>query len=108
MLSGKKTKDKVVITKQQEQEHQLVLQGRLFPHPNHKVFEVEVVNGETLVREPEFKLDTTYKFNPHYKKGDPIAKKSEVIIKQGCYYVVAMNKETALNKFKKGLNGSKF
>jgi|TARA_R110001583_G_scaffold101263_3_gene247695 hypothetical protein len=90
-------KEKQEISLEKDVEKKAELVGRIFPHNNHQVFEI---NNKTLCIElAKFEYDN-YVFN----KG-VINKK--IVIHKDCSYVSALNKKNALKKFKKGNNGSK-
>ena len=90
-------KEKVEISIQKDVEKKAELVGRIFPHNNHKVFEI---NNKTLsIDLAKFESDN-YVFN----KGD---KNKKIVINKNCSYISALNKNNALKKFKKGNNGSK-
>lgn len=103
LKSGKK--QELVAKKQQEKKTQLQLDSSIFPHGNHKLWEI---NEHTLEVVPaEFDLKKDYVFNPNWKKGDKLSSEKALIKREGCVYVSALSKETALKKYIKGDNGSK-
>jgi hypothetical protein len=102
---NKKDKDKVSIVKQQEEEVQLELETTIVPHKNHTLWEI---NKTTLaIKKAEFNLETTIQGSWTWKKGDTIVGALSLIRNQGCEYVSALSKETALKHYMKGSVGSK-
>lgn len=105
-----KEKDKVVITKQAEQEKQLKLVGRIRPHKGHTIFEVNLSNGE--VRKAEFE-DSVARYAPktegrslraHVERFDTIASNPvsrKVKVNPDCIYVSALNLNNLFRKLKK-------
>ena len=90
-------KDKMELSIQKKQQKEKELVGKIIPHAGHKVYEI---NDETLeIKLAEFELKTFIIGGNH---NNP-----EIIIRSGYSYVSALNKSNALNKYKKGLNGSK-
>jgi len=96
------SKDKIEITKQKQAEIQKILDYRIIPHENHTVFEVNLKN-KTIVKaeyKPPKTLATWAEAVEMYlkrkiKKVDiynsaPISK-SEIIKKENCIYISALN-----------------
>lgn len=86
--------------KKQKKEFRLVASG--VPHPNHKVWEINLITGEV-------KLATAFKKNIHWSaavKGK--FRSSNILVKENCAYVFALNPENALKKYNKNSNGAKF
>lgn len=90
-------KDKMEISIQKKQQKEKELVGKIIPHGNHKVWEI---NDETLeVQEAKYEQQN---FIFGIKNTNP-----EIIIRSGFSYVSALTKKTALKKYKNGQNGSK-
>jgi hypothetical protein len=80
----------------QKKEVEITYTNSLIPHSGHKVWEI---NKETLeVKEAKFS-NTNYHIGAKNKK--------EIIKKNNCEYISALNKENALKKYKKGVNGGR-
>jgi hypothetical protein len=91
-----KTDEKIELRIQKRQEKTKYLDGVLFPHKGHTIWQI---NEETLEITPaEFSKEAVFVFG---KENRP-----EIIKVPGCVYVAALNKKTALEKYKKGENGS--
>jgi hypothetical protein len=100
-------KDKTEITKQQQAEIKKFLDYRLIPHENHVVFEFNVKTKKINLAEylPPNKTIHWFEALEFHKKTKntkvnmyepkPITK-SEIIKKQNCIYISALNKENAL------------
>lgn len=103
---NRKSKDKVSIVKQQQEEQQLEYFDTIIPHVNHVLFEI---NEKTLeIKRAEFDVENTFQGSWTWKKGDPIAGHLSLIRREGCVYISALNKEAALKHYKKGSTGTKF
>ena len=90
-------KDKMEISVQKKQQKEKELVGKIIPHAGHKVWEI---NDETLeVQEAKYEQQN---FIFGIKNTNP-----EIIIRSGFSYVSALNKKSALKKYKQGKNGSK-
>lgn len=90
-------KDKMELSIQKKQQREKELVGKIIPHANHKVWEI---NNETLeIGLAKYELRTFVIGQNHTNP--------EIIIRSGYSYVSAMNKANALKKYKQGLNGSK-
>lgn len=85
-----KEKLEVVANQQKQIEHQLV--GYLMPYNGHKVWEINIETGE--IAEAKYS-NSSYKAFGENKK--------EIIIKDGFYYVSALNQK---NAFKKAIKGT--
>ena len=95
----KVVEDKIEIVKQTQAESQRVYLGRLKPNRNHIMFEL---NLETRVlSRAEFRKNETVSFLDAMVGQVSINK--EIDIKDGCYYVSAMNEENACKKLAKEL-----
>lgn len=89
-----KPKTELSVKQKKQVEHELI--GNIIPHEGHIVWQI---NKETLeVSEAKYS-NATYVLGGENKK--------EIIVKDGFYYVSALNKSNALRKFKQGKNGSK-
>lgn len=95
-LEKDKIEDKVEIVKQTQAESQRVLVGRLKPERNHTLFEFNIDKKE--VRKAEFKKEIEINFEDA-QKGD-ISTSKQVDIKDGCFYVSALNEKNAWKKLK--------
>ena len=71
--------------------------GQIVPHNNHKIWEVDDTTLE--VREAIFTTATAVTFGAKVKK--------EIIVKNNCSYVSALNKANALKKYKNGVSGTR-
>lgn len=94
VTTPKEHKIETSIKKRKEAKH--VFAGKIKPHGGHTIWEV---NNETqeIVKAPY--ANATYYHGEENKK--------EIIIKKDHSYISALNKKSALKKFKKGSNGSK-
>ena len=92
-------KDKMEISIQKKQQKQKTLVGKLQPHNNHKVWEINI---ETLeVNEAKYQQVS-------FIIGKSIeGQNKELITTEGFAYVSALKKSTALKKYKNGDNGSR-
>lgn len=89
-------KDNIEISVKKKQEKEYTLIGNIVPHEGHTIWEI---NKETLeVTKAKFLTTDYYMFGEN---------KKEIAVKQDCAYVSALNKQNALDKYKKGLNGGK-
>ena len=103
----KKSKDKVVIEKQQQKEDaEYVLDQRIHPHKNHRLWEINVETEE--VKLAEFNKDNTYKLKWSWKKSDGLQSHRSLIKNPKCVYISALNEKNALKHYKNKTNGSKF
>ena len=101
-----KEKTALVQKKQQEKKQQLKLDKKIYPHRNHKLWEVNIVTREVLLAQFDVKRD--YIYNPNWKPGSTITTESGLIKRPGYEYISALNEATALKKFLNGDNGSKY
>lgn len=92
--------DKIEITKQQIQETQHVLEGRMRPNKNHTIFEVNL-QEETIVKAQFDKLPEV-SFT-EAMKGNIIAKK-EITKKPYCLYIPALNTRNVKKILKRNYN----
>ena len=72
------------------------LTGKIEPHANHILFEVNLATGKIILAEFERILQWGQK------------PKKTVLTKKGCVYVSAMNVKNAIKHFNNNSNGSKF
>jgi len=79
----------VVANQKKQIEHELI--GFLVPHNGHKIWEIEVATGN--IKEAQYSSNTYKAFGEN---------KKEIIVKDGCLYVSALNKK---NAFKKAMEG---
>ena len=92
--------------KQQEKKTEIKHTATIYPHNNHKLWEV---NTETLeVKEAQYNLKNDYHFNPNWKQGDPIVAEKSLLQSKNCVYISALNAASALKKFNKGDDGSRY
>jgi queuine/archaeosine tRNA-ribosyltransferase len=105
--STKKDKDKVEITKQQQVEIQKVFESRIIPHANHTLFEFNVKKKTIEKAEVKPQNTTIHWFEALEKYHKKIIKKvnilnantvtkAEVIKKDNCIYISALNKENVI------------
>ena len=85
------------VKKQMKKEKVLV--NKIIPHPNHKIWEIDDTGFTTKIELAKFEEKSFIIGKNHKNK--------EIIINKDCIYISAMNKENAMKKYWKGLNGSK-
>lgn len=107
-----KIKDKIEIPKQQQAEIQKVLDSRIIPHGNHILFEFNIKKRTIKLAEFKAPKTTIHWFEAlenYYKRkfskvdvfnSNPITK-SEVIKKEDCIYISALNKKNAIKILKR-------
>lgn len=76
-----------------------VLVNKIIPHPNHKIWEINDNGFTTTIELAKFEEKSFIIGKNHKNK--------EIIINKDCIYISAMNKENAMKKYWKGVNGSK-
>lgn len=96
-------KDKVEIVNQKQAESQRVLVGSLQPQKNHILFEYDMTTNK--MRRAEFKKNLEVNFNSALD-GDYSLNK-QVDIKDGCFYIPALNEKNAWKKLEKRLKDVK-
>ena len=101
-LSSKPSTEKL---QEQQQEAKVEFDSVIYPYENHKLFEIDVATNE--IRLAEFEIEPVIEFDPYWTKKKTLNKRGKVIKKEGCVYISALNKKTAIKKFSKGNNGSK-
>lgn len=90
------SKENIEISVTQKQQKGNKLIGKIVPHNGHKMWEI---NTQTLeVKQVKYSNAT---YSPYGET------KKEIIIKQGCVYISALNEKNALKKYKKKSNGGK-
>jgi len=95
-----------VITKETKKKQTLQFWKTIKPHRNHTLWQI---NKTTLeITKAVFNLNTTYKLNWRWKKGDKPLGYGALITETNCEYVSALDKKNALKKFKEGNDGNKF
>jgi hypothetical protein len=95
-LQNIKADTNIEVSVKQKKEVEITYTNSLIPYSGHKIWEI---NKETLeVKEAKF-------HNKDFYLGS--ANKKEIIKKPNCEYVSALNKENALKKYKKGVNGGR-
>jgi len=87
-------KQKIEIQVKKHKQVENVLDEEIFPHKNHKIWEI---NKETLEIKEAQLSNATYKMFGDNKK--------EIIKVKGCAYVAALNKRNALKQYRNGNNG---
>lgn len=111
-LLKSQTKDKVEIVKQQQAEIQKVFDSRIIPKENHTLFEFNILTNTIEIA--EFKPPNTtihwiealeQYHNKNLRKIDvfnsKIITKSEVIKKDNCIYISALNKVNVIKILKR-------
>jgi hypothetical protein len=93
LLNHKQTTE-LSIKKRKGIEKELI--GTIIPHQGHTLWEID--NISKSIKEARI-TNTSYKFG--------VVNNQEIITEEGYTYVSALNKKSAINKFKKGRNGSK-
>lgn len=92
-----KNHNPIELSVKQKKQVEYELIGKIIPHENHTIWQINI---ETLeITKAKFSNATFVVIGQQNKK--------ELIIKDGHYYVSALNKKNALKKFHKGENGSK-
>jgi hypothetical protein len=111
-LLKSQTKDKVEIVKQQQAEIQKVFDSRIIPKENHTLFEFNILTNTIEVAEfkpPNTVIHWTEALEQYYKRklvrvdvfnSKPITK-SEVIKKDNCIYISALNKVNVIKILKR-------
>lgn len=94
---------KTAIEIQKEIEKQLKLDGQIIPHNNHSLFEIEQVGDEIHIRKAEYEMAEAKMVDGALTVGN-----KKVIKKPGCVYISALNKKSALKKYYKGENGTRY
>lgn len=96
---NKKNKIEISVKKEVQIEKELI--GKITPHKNHILFEINNETGE--IQEALYiPVPTFFKFGENIKKA-----KKQALVREGFSYVSAMNKKNALKKYSKGSNGGK-
>jgi hypothetical protein len=98
------SKPKIEISKEQEKKTEIQFDSNIIPHRGHTLFEIDVLTQK--VSRAEFEQEDVL-FSLNFSK-ESLAINKRVIKKEGVFYVSALNEKSALKKFKKGINGSKF
>jgi hypothetical protein len=107
-----KLKDKVEITKQQQAEIQKVFDSRIIPKKNHTLFEFNILTNTIEVADfkpPNTIIHWVEALEMYYKKklvkidiSNPKTKtKSELIKKDNCIYISALNKSNVIKILKR-------
>ena len=107
-----KLKDKVEITKQQQAEIQKVFDSRIIPKKNHILFEFNILTKTIEVADfktPNTTIHWVEALEMYYKKKlvkidiyNPKTKtKSELIKKDNCIYISALNKSNVIKILKR-------
>jgi hypothetical protein len=90
---------KVQANKQQQKEDQINFFGRIKPKRGQSIFEINTKTGEIL--QAKF-INTTVNY-VQAVKGD-FSGLNEVLVKEDCIYIPAINEANALRKFKQNPN----
>lgn len=93
--TDRKEKTELSVQQRKQIEHELI--GHIIPHNGHTIFEIEIETG--LIKEAEYMTDLTFIIGQDVNK--------RILTREGCFYVSALNKKSALRKYNKGANGSK-
>lgn len=101
-----KEKTELQQKKQQQQESKILHEKTIYLHENHVLWEINTITGE--VRRAEYNYKQDWIFDPKWKPGQPLKSQSALIKSPGCVYISALNKKSAINKFRSGRDGSKF
>ena len=96
-------KDRIEVTKEQQQETRIEFDTRIVSQRGHTVFEIEVSTMD--IRKAEFE-ETDLVYDAKFTKGRVLHVERKIIKKDGCVYVSALNKKNAWKKYNKGENGS--
>jgi hypothetical protein len=96
-----KNRNKIEISVKKQVQIEKELIGKIIPHRNHILFEINNETGEIS--------EATYLPVPTFVKfGEKVEKpKKQALVRDGFSYVSAMNKKNALKKYFKGSNGGK-
>lgn len=89
-------KDKVESAEQREIKKALILFGHLKPQRGQKVYELDITTHQ--IKEAAIEITATF------RKG---ADNRKLVVKNDCWYAVAINRENACRKFLKMLNNLK-
>jgi len=92
-------KIEISVKKQVQVEKELI--GKIIPHENHILFEINDETGE-IQKATYLPVPTFVKFGAKIEKP-----KKQALVREGFTYVSAMNKKNALKKYLKGSNGGK-
>lgn len=96
-----KNHNKIEISVKKKVQIEKELIGKIIPHANHTLFEINDETGE--IQEVTYiPVPTFFKFGQKVEKP-----KKQALVREGFSYVSAMNKKNALKKYSKGSNGSK-
>jgi hypothetical protein len=103
---NKKTKDKVSIVKQQQEELQVEHDSTIVPHSNHTLFEINTKTG--YVKKAVFNYETTLQGDWQWKPGTKLIGNYSLIKNPDCVYISALTQENAWKHFKNNSTGTKF
>jgi hypothetical protein len=96
-----KKHNKIEISVKKEVQIEKELIGKITPHRNHILYEINIETGE--IEEASYiPVPTFVKFGEKVEKP-----KKQALVRDGFTYVSAMNKKNALKKYLKGSNGGK-
>jgi hypothetical protein len=95
-----KLKDKIEITKQQQEEIQKIFDNRITPHENHTLFEYNLISKTIDIavfdNTPEIKWVDAVKGNFSINK--------KITKKDNCIYISALNKSNVIKILKRDFN----
>ena len=96
-ISDIDSKSKTELSIQKKQQIQRELIGKIIPHNNHTIWEINIetleINKAKFINHPAIII------------GEPF--RTEILERKGYAYISALNKGNALKKYNKGNNGSK-
>jgi hypothetical protein len=92
-----KPKQELSVKKKKQIEHKYI--GSVSPFRGHKVFEVNEVTGE--IQEASYVKSKNIEWEVAVKSMEAGFKR-EIVINQSCVYISALNKESALKRYKSG------
>lgn len=101
IFSKVKPEEKIELQIQKQQQVEKVLMGKIIPHNNHTVWEINL-KTEKIQKATYIEKDSVINFG-----GIPPKENMEVLYREGFDYVSALNKKNALKKFRQNKNGSK-
>lgn len=102
--SLQREKTKLEVTQEKEAEIKLEYDSTIIPHENHTLWEIDIKTQE--ISKAEYEVGD-YMYNPKWTKKTKLNKNLKIITNEGKVYISALTKETALKKFRKGVNGTK-
>lgn len=91
------TKEKTELSVEKKQEIARELVGKIIPHAGHKMFEINEETGDIQKAMVIGKGEFIFGKKNH----------TEILVREGYFYVSALKKKTALKKWRARNNGSK-